>query len=167
MAIHSSILIWRIPWTEEPDSPQGCTELDTTKVTQQQHHHHLLENFSQSVTNVSPFTPIPQHAPAFLSYLEYFPLSTKKFKSFQWHRLSAGFYDIIIGIIIGHYNCFIGNNPVSPKEMEKKSTWNLFSGYCYVTNYPKAEWLKTRQFMMFYVCGLMGLSQAVLWFTGI
>ena len=30
MATHSSILAWRIPWTEEPVgySPQGCTELD-------------------------------------------------------------------------------------------------------------------------------------------
>ena len=29
MATHSSILAWRIPWTEEPDSPWGCKELDT------------------------------------------------------------------------------------------------------------------------------------------
>ena len=30
MAIHSSILAWRIPWTEEPGgySPGGCKELD-------------------------------------------------------------------------------------------------------------------------------------------
>ena len=36
MATHSSILAWRIPWTEEPVgySPQGCTELDTTKLTE-------------------------------------------------------------------------------------------------------------------------------------
>ena len=35
MATHSSILTWRIPWTEEPGgySPQGCTESDTTEVT--------------------------------------------------------------------------------------------------------------------------------------
>ena len=34
MATHSSILAWRIPWTEEPAglySPQGCKELDTTE----------------------------------------------------------------------------------------------------------------------------------------
>ena len=33
MATHSSILAWRIPWTEEPGtgcSPWGCKELDTT-----------------------------------------------------------------------------------------------------------------------------------------
>ena len=32
MAIHSSILAWEIPWTEEPDGLQsmGSQELDTT-----------------------------------------------------------------------------------------------------------------------------------------
>ena len=33
MAIHSSTLAWKIPWTEEPDrlSPWGRKELDTTE----------------------------------------------------------------------------------------------------------------------------------------
>ena len=31
MATHSSILDWRIPWTEEPGSPWGCRESDTTE----------------------------------------------------------------------------------------------------------------------------------------
>ena len=34
MATHSSILAWRIPWTEEPGglySPRGRTELGTTE----------------------------------------------------------------------------------------------------------------------------------------
>ena len=31
MATHSSILAWRIPWTEEPSSPQGRKESDTTE----------------------------------------------------------------------------------------------------------------------------------------
>ena len=31
MATHSSILAWRIPWMEEPGSPRGCKELDTTE----------------------------------------------------------------------------------------------------------------------------------------
>ena len=32
MATHSSILIWRIPWTEEPGyNPWGHKELDTTE----------------------------------------------------------------------------------------------------------------------------------------
>ena len=33
MATHSSILAWRIPWTEELGdySPWGCKELDTTE----------------------------------------------------------------------------------------------------------------------------------------
>ena len=35
MATHSSILAWRIPWTEEPGGLQsmGSKELDTTEVT--------------------------------------------------------------------------------------------------------------------------------------
>ena len=36
MATPSSILAWRIPWTEEPgelQSTEGCKELDMTKVT--------------------------------------------------------------------------------------------------------------------------------------
>ena len=35
MAIHSNILAWRIPWTEEPGgySPQGRQESETTEVT--------------------------------------------------------------------------------------------------------------------------------------
>ena len=34
MAIHSSILAWRIPWTEEPDglyNPWSCKESDTSE----------------------------------------------------------------------------------------------------------------------------------------
>ena len=37
MATHSSLLVWRIPWTEESGSPQGCKDLGTTEVTQQAH----------------------------------------------------------------------------------------------------------------------------------
>ena len=29
MATHSSILTWRVPWTEKLQSPWGCKELDT------------------------------------------------------------------------------------------------------------------------------------------
>ena len=31
MAIHSSTLAWKIPWTEEPDSPWGRKESDMTE----------------------------------------------------------------------------------------------------------------------------------------
>ena len=36
VATHSSILAWRIPWTEEPGGLQyvGSLELDTTEVTE-------------------------------------------------------------------------------------------------------------------------------------
>ena len=39
MATRSSILAWRIPWTEEPGRPQsmGCTESDTTEATEHSH----------------------------------------------------------------------------------------------------------------------------------
>ena len=39
MATHSSILCWRIPWTEEPGglSPWGHKESDTTEVTAHMH----------------------------------------------------------------------------------------------------------------------------------
>ena len=33
MATHSSILVWRIPWTEEPGGLWGREELDTTEAT--------------------------------------------------------------------------------------------------------------------------------------
>ena len=31
MATHSSILAWRIPWTEETGGLQGCKEQDTSE----------------------------------------------------------------------------------------------------------------------------------------
>ena len=31
VAVHSSILAWRIPWTEEPGGPWGCKESDSSK----------------------------------------------------------------------------------------------------------------------------------------
>ena len=31
MATHSSILAWKIPWTEEPGGPRGHKESDTTE----------------------------------------------------------------------------------------------------------------------------------------
>ena len=47
MATHSSILAWRIPWTEEPDGLQslGLQESDTTERLNHhdQHHHQGLD----------------------------------------------------------------------------------------------------------------------------
>ena len=34
MAIYSSTLAWRVPWTEEPGGLMGRKELDTTEVTE-------------------------------------------------------------------------------------------------------------------------------------
>ena len=40
MVTHSSILAWKIPWTEEPGGPQGCKELDTTEHAQHAYSEH-------------------------------------------------------------------------------------------------------------------------------
>ena len=47
MATHSSILAWRIPWTEEPNRvhPWGRTELDTTY--QLTNNHQIMDTQSQ------------------------------------------------------------------------------------------------------------------------
>ena len=44
-ATHSSILAWRIPWTEKPGGlrPRGHRELDVTEVTEHTHTHSLNE----------------------------------------------------------------------------------------------------------------------------
>ena len=41
MATHSSILAWRIPWTEEPGELQskGCKESDANEATEHAHTH--------------------------------------------------------------------------------------------------------------------------------
>ena len=49
MATHTSILAWRIPWTEEPGrvyNPWGCKELDTTE---QLSLIHSIYNFIQNL----------------------------------------------------------------------------------------------------------------------
>ena len=45
MATHSSILAWRIPWTEEPGRLQsmGSQESDTTWRLNHHHHHEASE----------------------------------------------------------------------------------------------------------------------------
>ena len=45
VATHSSVLAWRIPWTEEPGrlySPCGLKKLDTTEAIQHSHSVYLL-----------------------------------------------------------------------------------------------------------------------------
>ena len=48
MAIHSSILSWRIPWTEEPGGLQfiGLQRVHTTKATQDTYKRHSREKTS-------------------------------------------------------------------------------------------------------------------------
>ena len=50
MATHSSILAWRIPWTEElvVYHPWGCKESDTTEATEHATHMHSVFIFGSS-----------------------------------------------------------------------------------------------------------------------
>ena len=49
MATHSSILAWRIPWTEEPGRLWGCKESDTTEVLSP---HTCTSSFNQYMEEV-------------------------------------------------------------------------------------------------------------------
>ena len=57
-ATHSSILVWRIPRTEEPGGPQsmGLKELDTTEATEHTHTHCVTIAASWSVRFLREFT---------------------------------------------------------------------------------------------------------------
>ena len=59
MATHASVLVWRIPWTEEPVdySPWGPKDLDRTECTHTHTHTHthnhclwLLENILADIS---------------------------------------------------------------------------------------------------------------------
>ena len=52
IATHSSILVWKIPWTEEPRrlSSRGHKELDTTE--QVNHHHHHQDHGAKKHSHV-------------------------------------------------------------------------------------------------------------------
>ena len=85
MAIHSSILAWRIPWTEEPGgySPWGCIESDTVEATQHAH------------TDTTPvFKKIIN--PLFLPLINKHRLQVRipaerKLRGHSWARVQTGF----------------------------------------------------------------------------
>ena len=54
MVTHSSILAWRIPWTEEPGSPRGRKELDTTEQL-----HSLIGPLTPVLKGPKPLWPLP------------------------------------------------------------------------------------------------------------
>ena len=57
MAIHSSFLAWRIPWTEEPGGLQsmGSEEWD---MTERLHHHHQETCLEHAELGVEPVWPV-------------------------------------------------------------------------------------------------------------
>ena len=56
MAIHSSILAWRLPWTEEPGRPQSMGSQSQTQLSEWEYTHTLLSQ-----------TPSCPPSPAFLT----------------------------------------------------------------------------------------------------
>ena len=62
MATHSSILAWRIPWTEEPGGLQsmGTQESDTTE--RLNHHHHLEKSSQEGKAWWAPSTDLGPQA---------------------------------------------------------------------------------------------------------
>ena len=73
MATHSSMLAWRIPWSEEPGglpySPQGRTELDVIEATLQYIQNPYLSKFLLSNRNL--FLVLP----CILTFHYYFTVS--------------------------------------------------------------------------------------------
>ena len=55
MATHSSILAWRIPWTEEPGGyiSWGWKESDTTERLTHTHTHMLISTLSKAIHSFS------------------------------------------------------------------------------------------------------------------
>ena len=60
MATHSSVLAWRIPWTEEPGGPQsrGSQESDTTEQLNQPTNHVLSQLGRQSLFSRKQAIPL-------------------------------------------------------------------------------------------------------------
>ena len=83
LATHSSILAWRIPWTEEPGghSPWGCKQLDTTK------------RLTHTVTLSCSCVGLCLHCFLFLSFPNFFFFFLNTFvfvctRSYLWHSNS-------------------------------------------------------------------------------
>ena len=52
MATHSSILAWRIPWTEEPGGLQSSGSQKESDTTERLHFHFLITGEAQMVKNL-------------------------------------------------------------------------------------------------------------------
>ena len=69
MAIHSSILAWRIPWTEEPGGlhSMGCKESDTTEGLTLSLSRVLSTQTALPTSSLSSTAPVPPHQEASLT----------------------------------------------------------------------------------------------------
>ena len=79
MATHSSILAWRIPWTEEPGRPWGLTESDKPEATL---HAHKKECTIDTCSNLdeSPKNYTEWHKPILKGYTLFDSIYTKFLK---------------------------------------------------------------------------------------
>ena len=55
MANQCSILAWKIPWTEEPGSPWGCKESNTSEVTEQYIHTYIYTYIYIYIYNIHKY----------------------------------------------------------------------------------------------------------------
>ena len=93
MATHSSILAWRIPWTEEPGRLQsmGCKESDTTEGLTCSFSRVLSTQTGLPVSSLSSNAPVPPRQGASLTLSVYGDLCFLKlrvFYCFIWHLFS-------------------------------------------------------------------------------
>ena len=67
MATHSSILAWRIPWTEEPGYSSWVAKSDTTEGTWHTHHAHTsMKHYfpKQHLEEGLPGSPVVKNLPS-------------------------------------------------------------------------------------------------------
>ena len=119
MATHSSILAWRIPWTQKPDSLQSMGSQESDMTQQLNHYHEILlrKILSQNIFFLPPFF-LSSSLPSFLSSF-FFPL-------FLSDHISLSFYFFIYSIFLS----FFFKVCVLPFKKKKKSKPELFVFIC-------------------------------------
>ena len=104
MATHSSILAWRIPWTEEPEvyRPWGCKEWDTTEATQHSHrfqYYHLRHDSFLLLLIDFPFSWFPGETQL---------LFPPEFQQMCWRAFSLAQLGLYVHLCTSHCCALIG-----------------------------------------------------------